>query len=190
MGTDPYSPVVAIGAVRFNAGSKASLDNLDASNTFYQIISLESCMTAGLNATASTIKWWLTDESVTDEARTIFANDRAVTLPHALDAFTDWHQDGPETLWGNSARFDLGLLSDCYRALRKPLPWHYWNEGCYRTIKNLPAARHITLVRSGTHHNALDDALSQAHHLCKLVKYLGAYIPTLQPAPMTQTESN
>jgi exodeoxyribonuclease VIII len=183
MGTDPYSPVVGIGAVRFNAGDINSLRNIREENTFYQPIKLESCMQHGLKPSASTILWWLTDPSVTAEARALFTDLAAVQLAPALDAFTDWHQSGMETLWGNSARFDLGLLSDCYRVLDKPLPWLHWNEGCYRTMKQLPATRHIRLVRAGTHHNAFDDAVSQAEHLCRIVSHLGAY--TALPLPTT-----
>lgn len=183
MGTDPYSPVVAIAAVRFDANYPGSVAGIHEDNTFYQPIKLESCMTAGLKPSASTILWWLTDPSITAEARSLFVDPLAIELGNALDAFTDWHNSGTETLWGNSARFDLGLLSDCYRVLGKPVPWLFYHEGCYRTLKNLPAVKHLKLARVGTHHNALDDALSQAEHLCRIVQHLGAY--TALPLPTT-----
>ena len=179
MGTDPYSPVIAIAAVRFDAEDSTTVRA--APDCFYQQITLESCMEAGLKPSASTIEWWLTNPSVTQDARDqTFKGANRVKLVQALDAFTDWHNSAPDTLWGNSARFDLGLLADCYRVLGKPVPWLYYHEGCYRTMKNLPAVKHIKLQRLGTHHNALDDALSQAVHLCEIVEQLGAYA-ALQP---------
>lgn len=183
MGTDPYSPVVAIGAVLFDARDILTTHRLpDGSNWFYQKITLESAMEAGLRPSASTIEWWLTNPGVTQQARDeTFAGDDRTTLVLALDAFTDWHNSGIHTIWGNGARFDDGLLADCYRVLKKPAPWQHWEEGCYKTMKNLPAVRHLQIERCGTHHKALDDALSQARHLCQIVEYLGAYTPALQP---------
>ena len=174
MGTDPFAPVIAIDAVRFNAGDDRSLASAD---TFYLPITLESNLAVGLKCSASTIKWWLTNPEITPEARAIFTDPGAVPLPNALYAFTAWYNSSEDTVWGNSARVDLGLLSAAYAACGKTVPWLHWNEGCYRTMKNLPAAKHLKLVRSGTHHNALDDALSQAHHLCAIVKHLSLYQP-------------
>ena len=58
---------------------------------------------------------------------------------------------------------------DAYRI--KPA-WPYRNNRCYRTLKGLLPA--IELERSGTHHNALDDAITQARHLQKIVRTLGS----------------
>lgn len=183
MGTARFSPVVAIAAVRFKADDITSL-SLDRRDVFYQKITLESCLDVGLKPSASTIEWWLTDPSVTQQAReATFTGDDRVKLPVALDAFTDWLNSAPDTLWGNSAAFDLGLLADCYKVCGKEVPWIFYQEACYRTLKNLPAVRHLKMQRLGIHHDARDDALSQAFHLCQIVQQLGAY--TLQP-----TESN
>lgn len=163
MGTDPYSPVIAIGAVRF------AMDSLDMEDNFYQAITLESCMDVGLKPDASTIIWWLEQS---EAARAMFTDPTAMALPAALDAFTDWLNSRPDQLWGNSARFDCGLLEACYKACGKVVPWDHWNERCYRTIKQLPKAKEIKVVRSGTHHHALYDAISQARHLQAIWNYL------------------
>lgn len=155
MGTDRYSPIVAIGAVRFEAGP------MQAMVPFYQAITLESCLKVGLRSSASTILWWMKQSA---EAQKVFSDPEAVDLPIALDSFTDWLNSRPDRLWGNSAAFDLGLLADAYKACSKEVPWQFYNERCYRTLKSLPIAKDIALKRRGTHHNALDDALSQAHH--------------------------
>jgi exodeoxyribonuclease VIII len=41
--------------------------------------------------------------------------------------------------------------------------WEFWKDRCYRTIKN--CYPDVPFDRRGTHHNALDDARSQALHL-------------------------
>lgn len=175
MGTDPYSPIVSIGAVRFIAGPMAAME------PFYQPVTLESCMSLGLKPSASTILWWL-DKARDGEARAVFTDKRAVTLPLALDAFTDWLNSRPDYLWGNSAAFDLGLLKDAYKACGKEVPWAFYRERCYRTLKGLPLAKDVALKRRGTHHNALDDAITQAHH-CRdiLMKMKRAMVPNLAP---------
>lgn len=51
MGNTPNSAIVSNGAVRFNGGG--ILDS------FYNVISLESSLDAGLNVDASTVMWWM-----------------------------------------------------------------------------------------------------------------------------------
>jgi inhibitor of KinA sporulation pathway (predicted exonuclease) len=46
-------------------------------------------------------------------------------------------------------------------------PWKFYNDRCYRTLKAMYP--HIKMPkRTGTHHNALDDAISQVNHLILL----------------------
>lgn len=165
MGTQPGAPVTAIGAVRFEFH-----DDMKAMEPFYQQITLESCMEIGMRPSADTILWWLKQS---DAARKQFEDPAAVALPIALDAFTDWLGDRPDFIWGNSARFDCGLLEKAYLMCGKVVPWRHWKEQCYRTMKALPGAEQVKLVRRGVHHNALDDAISQAHHLRAIWKELG-----------------
>lgn len=166
MGTDPYSPILSIGAVRFRFDD----GGFDPEDCFYQVISLESCMEMGLRPTASTIKWWMKQHP---EAQAVLEDPSAIPLPNALDNFTDWWNSRPDEIWGNSISFDGGLLKDAYRVCKKEAPWAFWRERCYRTMKSLPVAKDVPFERIGTHHNALDDALSQALHLRRIYKALG-----------------
>ena len=165
LGKAPYAPILSIGACAFTMGYEPIID------TFYQAVNLESCMELGMRPDGDTIKWWAKQE---EAARSqAFHDPEQVSLPLALDAFTDWYNSRPMRMWGNSARFDCGLLEAAYKLCRKEVPWQWWNEGCYRTVKNLPGARSVALQRYGTHHNALDDALSQAVHLRSIYRALG-----------------
>ncbi len=160
MGTDPYCPVIAIGACRFE------MDDSPIEDTFYQVVSLESCMELGMKPSASTILWWMEQE---DAARLVFGDKGAAKLVPALDAFTDWHNSRPDLIWGNSARFDCGILEAAYKVCGKEVPWQHWRERCYRTAKSMAD---VSLVRTGTPHNALDDAVTQAYHLRAIYKEL------------------
>lgn len=173
LGTDSFAPITAIGAVAFRMD-----DSVPAgADMFYQSITIDSNFAVGLRPSADTLKWWMTDPSVTQAARDATFNDpQACPLSQALDLFTDWLNSRPLQLWGNSARFDLGLLDNAYKACGKKAPWSFRLERCYRTIKNLPGAQGIEVPRSGTHHNALDDAISQMLHLRLINKMLNLHL--------------
>jgi len=71
-------------------------------------------------------------------------------------------------VWGNGASFDNAILANAYHKTHLDLPWQYYNNRCYRTIKN--CYPNIKLSRAGTLHKALDDAKSQAMHLIEIFK--------------------
>lgn len=165
MGRRPYCPILSIGAVRFDTDPNRFLVADPEADLFYQPIRLASCLDVGLKVDADTLIWWTQQD---DKARSVLNDPSAVDLPIALDAFTDWLNSRPDRLWGNSARFDFGILEAAYVACGKEVPWQFWRERCYRTIKNEPYAEKVQLVRQGTYHNALDDAMSQADHLKRI----------------------
>jgi exodeoxyribonuclease VIII len=105
-----------------------------------------------------------------DEARDLF-NQRCVTIGTALMQFSDWLKDlAPKDeihMWGNGSDFDNVILTSAYRSTGIPLPWNFWSNRCYRSMKSLHPE--IEMMRTGTHHNALDDAESQAMHLMAIL---------------------
>lgn len=161
MGTLPGASILSIGAARFTLDPEEPI-----ADTFHVGIELESCEAYGLKPSSSTILWWMDAERA--EARAAYAALPKVDLESALFEFSNWVGDNETTqFWGNSAAFDLGLLSHAYRLLRLPTPWPFWNERCYRTVKNLWP---VPMERVGTHHSALDDAISQAEHLRQIMQ--------------------
>lgn len=169
LGTEPFAPILSIGACTFYLGETPAGQEPIA-DSFYQAIDIESSLTLGMRPSGATLKWWMNQSA---EALAVFNDPAACSLPDALDAFTDWINSRPVSVWGNSARFDCGLLAAAYKACSKELPWMFWNERCYRTFKNAPGANSVALQRFGTHHNALDDAISQALHLRGIFSALG-----------------
>lgn len=162
MGTGPLAPIVAIGAVL--------LDPIDGTMgaRFYTAVDLASSVETGAVIDPSTVLWWLRQG---DEARAAIAQDGAVDISHALVDFHNWlaTHSNPQRVrvWGNGASFDNVILAQAYRMAKLPVPWRYTNDRCYRTIK----AQHpdVPLQRTGTHHNALDDAETQALHLIAMM---------------------
>ena len=155
MGTRPGSVIVSVGAIEFDPQSAR------LGRTFYQTCSIKSAVDVGLAMDPETVAWWL-DQN--DNARAELVKAKG-DLKSVLTAFTHWlYHGGPDVrLWGNGADFDNALLAEAYRRVNNPIPWKFWNNRCYRTMKSL--FPNVKLVREGTHHNALDDAIHQAKHL-------------------------
>lgn len=69
--------------------------------------------------------------------------------------------------WGNAASFDLKILEAAYKIENLPLPWSYYNEMCYRTLKNLYPG--TPFIKPDGAHNALVDAIAQADHADRIL---------------------
>lgn len=153
--------IVAIGAVKFDMNG--------IGNIFYTAVSLESSVSMGLTMSASTVSWWLTQSK---KARDAITDKNAITLNFALCDFNSFLSGNEDyKVWGNGADFDNVILANAYKACGFTTPWKFYNSRCYRTMKNL--APDIKMDRIGTHHNAIDDAVSQANHLIAVYKHLG-----------------
>jgi len=154
MGTRPTAPIVSIGAVAFDATG--------IHDKFYVNVDLTSAVAAGGIIDPSTVMWWM---SQSDESRAaLLVKDDQYSVVGALSALSAWGDWGKVTgVWGNGATFDNVILRETYYRAAVPCPWPFWNDRCYRTIKTIYP--NVELVRSGTHHNALDDARTQAEHL-------------------------
>jgi len=157
-GNRPSSVITSIGAVRFD------IDGID-DDVFYRHIDPVKSMKYGLTVDASTIMWWLQQS---EEARMEFINAKKEGLKDVLYFFSFWFADS-EYLWGNGAAFDNVLLRAAYDAVDVSTPWEYWNDRCFRTMKN--QYPHVTEPEfKGMKHSALADARHQAEWLIKIWK--------------------
>jgi len=156
MGTRPNAPIIAIGAVMF--------DGTKAHDEFYVNVDLASAVDdSHAVVDPKTVLWWM-DQS--GEARSSLREDKKEILT-ALYEFREWLKPvKPEGVWGNGASFDNVILSETYKRMGLEPPWPFWTDRCYRTMKNMYPQ--VEMERVGTHHNALDDAMSQANHLIKI----------------------
>ncbi len=156
LGNKPGSVIVALGAVKFN------LDGVY--ETFYERVDAQSCVALGLQIDVSTVMWWMKQS---DAARQEITKAGSA-LPGVLVRFTQWVGLAEAEMWGNGASFDNVLLADAYERAMLPRPWKYFNDRCYRTMKAMRPD--VPMQRTGTAHNALDDARSQAEHLITILK--------------------
>ena len=162
MGNGPQAAIIAIGAVEFDILTG------EIGERFYTVIDLTSAVEAGGIMDASTVLWWMQQG---DEARAAFSRD-GEHIAKALQQFAGWVENrAPRDdvrVWGNGAAFDNVILASAYRRNGTQQPWQFWNDRCYRTVKAQHPA--VKMQRSGTHHNAVDDAESQARHLIDMLK--------------------
>lgn len=157
-GTGNDAMIISIGAARFDPQQ-----GFEIIDTFHAAI---DPVTSPRKIDANTILWWL------DPARAdAWANwQKQEKLPHgvALDGFAMWLKSRTvDGMWGNGATFDNMLMRDAFQQLGYEVPWPFFRDYCFRTMKNVHKDVAPPL-RGGTHHNALDDAVYQVQWLRKI----------------------
>lgn len=165
-GNKPGCIITAIGAVEFGCGSVAGPM---LGREFYVRVDACDAQRHGLTLDADTVLWWLAQS---EAARWEMTAPGAQLLTKSLYAFGDFyrgvlsHDGKPAAVWGNGSDFDNIILATAYDVTQLERPWEHYQNRCYRTVKNLHPE--IKLTRTGTAHNALDDAKSQALHLMQM----------------------
>jgi exodeoxyribonuclease VIII len=166
LSTLPNARILSIGAVKFAREHGVYSNFYCAVKVYLPVEQGNSIDADGFHISVDTMAWW---SKQSEQARKVFNDPAALSIDTALDSFTTWALTGSEgdvRLWGNGASFDNVILSSAYRLRNKEQPWKFWNDRCYRTVKHMHAKTPLTRV--GTHHNALDDAESQARHLLQM----------------------
>lgn len=167
MGLTPDSAIIAIGAVEFD------MVTMTLGGRFYQNIHLADSAKHGRKIDPATVLWWM---SQGDEARRALMYS-AEPLLHVLDKFEAWFEccgdPNHVRVWGNGPSFDNAMLDSTFKSVGRKTPWKYVNDRCFRTICGMyPSV--LKDERTGTHHNALDDAVYQAEHILKIRRTLSA----------------
>jgi exodeoxyribonuclease VIII len=168
LSTHSNAAIVSMGVIPFSINKRKI-----HSTTFYTKVKLESSIAAGSMMDAPTVIWWLKQSK---EARDVFLDcEYSMTLPRMLSSLSTLIRDVSSCkeevkIWGNGAAFDNVILASAYDACKIERPWEFYGDRCYRTLKSL--APSVKMNRIGTYHHALDDALSQTHHLFEIMDSL------------------
>ncbi len=182
LGTKSNSVVMSIAAIPFN------LDTGEMSDKPFKVnIDLNSSLAAGLEVSGDTVQWWLTQRQ---EILGLMFTD-AVHLANALIAFNDYieeHFVAPPIVWGNSARFDLGLLENLYQKMNIMPKWKFRDERCYRTINSLFLSIQTASEDKTDAHNPIVDCRYQIKRLCLIWKHLAAALDADQQNTWNETE--
>lgn len=148
----PTAAIASIGAVIFDPHSDW------IGETFHLHANLVDQEYYGRTIGADTVLWWMAQNNV-PRTDLIAGQETAIGLASALSCLTTFIE-GAKEVWCNGASFDFSILSSAYHSMGIKAPWSFWQERDLRTLKGLNKT--LRIERTGTHHNALDDAIYQA----------------------------
>lgn len=158
LGNKSNSALLSIGAVEFN------IETGEIGRKFYKVINLQSCLDIGLKINASTFYWWLQQNQ---GARDAVCVDKKFDIQTALHMFSGWMKDCIKDvqIWGNGARFDIGILEDAYVACGiQEMPWSFRSERDVRTLVSFAPEIKTAHPFKGTEHNPIDDCIHQIEY--------------------------
>ena len=163
LGTTPGCVVLSIGAVEFD------LDGIKGE--FHAHVDVDSSTMLGLKVDARTVMWWLDQPK---EAQNALLQADTFPIHDVLDALSDTFDWKDLKVWANGASFDFPILEAVYKAAHRTVPWKYYNQMDFRTMKNLVpnGSYELLRVRPCTAHDALDDARSQALTLVNILNWI------------------
>lgn len=158
LGNKSNSVICSIGGVEFD------INTGETGREFFVKVDIQSCLDRGLIVNGDTVEWWLMQS---DKARmglisTAQGGNKNISL--ALHEFKLFLEDlGANTvqLWGNSVRFDMGILEDAYRACNLKEPWNFRCERDVRTLVSFAPEVKEHYPKTGVEHNPIDDCKFQ-----------------------------
>lgn len=173
LGVRPGATILSIGVVPFDVQGPAP-----EAECLHLIISRGDSERLGFQEDVDTVAWW--DRQSWEAQETLRqAEEGGFLVPEALAQLTaylrarlpiDLKGRIAGGVWGNGSDFDNVMLAAAYHRLGQALPWPFWQNRCFRTLKGLGFAAEPR--RQGTHHNALDDALHQARWAVAILREL------------------
>lgn len=156
LGKRPGCVILSIGAVVFSLSGQT--DMLAVGQEFYSAISIKRTTITGLNIDRDTLEWWLTQP----EALKKYTKEPKEDTDVALCNFSKWFNP-LLPLWSNGPSFDEAILGEAFHRVNgEAPPWKYNAGRDCRTIFALAGFDMKKEPRTGTFHNALDDAKFQA----------------------------
>jgi len=170
LGRTPGVAVIQIAAVPFNINTGEV-----STNTFRMSIGKGPQIKAGYQWDVNTIKWW---EKENPKLFKKLSNSKNHYVKVAVE-FQKWFRSLPDNqnirVWGNSNRFDLGIIEGWYAKSigHKFQPfWNTWLENDCRTLSNLKPEIKRNLKFIGTKHDAIDDCKHQIKYCHQTIKSL------------------
>lgn len=165
MGNESFSSIVSIGAVEFD------IESGKTGREFYINVDLQSCIDLGLIINASTIMWWMQQN---EQARKDLTEHASLPIIEALKDFANFCNKDYQ-IWGNSARFDCGILQNSYNKAGIPIPWDFRKERCVRTLVSFAPEIKANYKSIRTAHNAVDDCKFQIGYCSEIWRFLNCH---------------
>lgn len=159
LSTAPNAAILTIGACVFEMNKP----DAEITETFEARISIESNERVGRDISGSTVAWWLQQSKAAQEA---LFKEPIVSLRNAITSLNLWIGQLPHIpthIWAKDPDFDVVILRSAYEDVGQKWPLKYWANRSVRTIEELAYPEgDLPNFRTGVHHSALDDAVTQA----------------------------
>ena len=170
-GVKPGCVILSIGAVAFDRATG------EAGARFYKSINLNQSILAGFHQEEKTVDWWKR-QSV--DAYLLSHNGKE-SPSVVLRSFSKWiseiFTDQPPYVWGNSARFDMGILSAAYDICKLEYPIDPFYERDYRTLTSLMPDVRWSIPFEGLKHDPINDclhAIKVCSHIINRIRQVAA----------------
>ena len=146
----PDAVILTLGAVHFDPFG------IGITNELFIRLDIDDLDLLKRSVDPNTLDWWAKqDPKIMEEA---FNPNNRVKVADAIDQFHKFTR-GCTKFWSHGAVFDLMIIENLYRQLKKPFPWNFWDLRDTRTLFDIgvdPA------MPTQAKHNALEDAKRQA----------------------------
>lgn len=175
MGVGNKPALLQVSAVMFD------INTGEVGSEFNMKVDLQSSMNAGLEVSAGTIKFWMTNQTVTQEARLGVMEETGDhgaggnELKEVMLKFREWLiRNEVKYIHGNGAASDNVWIRSAFSSVGVEDPVKFWGDMCFRTIKTLckRAGWQDTVKREGVYHDGLDDAKHQVRVLSSMFVFL------------------
>ena len=166
-GRRPGCAIIQIAAVPFNANTGDI-----STNTFKMDINLDNQFKNKFGYCQNTLSWWRKTNKNLFEQLATSKNSYVTVGKEFQDYFNSLKDHKKIRTWGNSARFDMGIIEGWYiRAIGFNFNafWNTWLERDVRTIGCLSPSIKLGTKFEGEKHNAIDDCKHQIKYCRKII---------------------
>lgn len=128
-------------------------------------IDQHSCLDLGCTVSVDTLLWW---EEQSDAAKKA-AFGGTTNIGYAMGMLVDFYKKHEcQEIWSAGALADIRWTNNILIKLKMEKPWKFYQEMCFRTFRvHMPS---IDFIKTGTEHNALDDAINQARYWIEITQ--------------------
>lgn len=169
-GRTPGCAIIQIAAVPFNINTgEVSI------NTFKMSINLDHQLKSGKGFTycKNTYKWWMNENPLLFKKLSKSNNKYNQVSSEFQKYFKSLKDNQKIRVWGNSNRFDLGIIEGWYKkaiGFKFEPFWNTWLERDVRTLASLDDKLKRSTKFVGTKHDAIDDCKHQIKYLRLIVQ--------------------
>ena len=153
----PSSVILTLAAVKFNP-----FNTVGVTDKLYHKLDVDEQTSMGREINDDTLAWWarqpleVYEDAMSDIGR--------ISVKQSLKELTKFLV-GVGDIWCQGPVFDIVILENIFRQNQMHFPWQYWQIRDSRTlfsVLDFDPRKEIRARDLKAHHNALDDAITQA----------------------------